>query len=260
MSVININILKARFQTGDRPSSKDYIDMIDTLLAGGNVGGGLTADQAVFVGDSGNLISKNPVDARAALGVLSAGTKVAGILDDQIARNHGALVAGQPAIIDSTGWITKTIDQYLSLLGVGTKFAYYSSGTIAKGSPPLTTVLTHAMTFAQPSGASHWTEVDLWGFTYLKSETDPANSGIAFYWNCGTLLDTAVGVSADAGATAGMGCLGVGDGVYAIATHYKGVVPVAIRETFPLVMTAKLALTADKDGNNWNVAGKATAR
>ena len=40
MSAINLNILRARFQTGDGLSNKDFIDLIDTLLAGGNVGGG----------------------------------------------------------------------------------------------------------------------------------------------------------------------------------------------------------------------------
>lgn len=34
MSVINISELKARFASGDRPSQKDFVDLIDTLLAG----------------------------------------------------------------------------------------------------------------------------------------------------------------------------------------------------------------------------------
>src|ERR1700741_4847816 len=34
MSVINISQLKARFASGDRPSERDFIDLIDTLLAG----------------------------------------------------------------------------------------------------------------------------------------------------------------------------------------------------------------------------------
>ncbi len=43
MAKINLNTLKTRFETGDRPSGDDYVDLIDTLAA-----------QATDLGSDGN--------------------------------------------------------------------------------------------------------------------------------------------------------------------------------------------------------------
>jgi hypothetical protein len=43
MARVNINYLKSRFETGDRPDGKDFEDLIDTLIA-----------QATDLGTAGN--------------------------------------------------------------------------------------------------------------------------------------------------------------------------------------------------------------
>jgi len=82
MAVININELKARFAAGDRPSERDFIDLIDTLLAGagahpsGPAGGDLAGDYPnPAIGDGKVTIDKiQDINTNRLLGRYTSGT------------------------------------------------------------------------------------------------------------------------------------------------------------------------------------------
>jgi|SRR5579862_1847427 len=117
------------------------------------------------------------------------------------------------------------------------------------------------VSFALPAGKS-WTRIELFAVNYLDSASGaPVTLQATLKWNCGTLLNTPVTISAPTGVgDSGHSMGATNDAMLQFNTRFFGVIPAEITSVNPLVVRGSIVLggtTTDTIQYSWRVFGTA---